>query len=152
MILIGRIALAEPGLSVPVDFLRIERTETAARKPKPRKPPQPQQQPQVPSQQTSSFDSAIRVAAVVAPPSSSPSVAMPGFGNAGAGDMGFGSSTSDFLPIVKVAPIYPPRAALRNLEGWVKVEYTITCDGRRQGRRRARLEQPHFRARSHRVR
>ncbi|HEY5666194.1 MAG TPA: TonB family protein [Gammaproteobacteria bacterium] len=130
MILIGRVALAEPGLRVPVDFMRVERMEqAAARKPKPRKPPQPQQQPQVPSQQASSFESAIRVAGVVAPPSSAPSVAMPGFGTTSVSDLGFGSSTSDFLPIVKVAPIYPPRAALRDLEGWVKVEYTITANG-----------------------
>ena len=54
---------------------------------------------------------------------------MPGFGESGLGDLGFGSSTSDFLPVVKVAPIYPARAALRELEGWVMVEYTITANG-----------------------
>ncbi|MGD8341732.1 MAG: energy transducer TonB [Gammaproteobacteria bacterium] len=54
---------------------------------------------------------------------------MPGLGKAYAGELGFGTSTSDFLPIVKVAPIYPARAAMRSLEGYVKVEYTITATG-----------------------
>lgn len=36
---------------------------------------------------------------------------------------------SEFLPIVKVAPIYPPRAAQRGLEGHVVVRYTVTAEG-----------------------
>lgn len=35
----------------------------------------------------------------------------------------------EFLPIVKVAPIYPPRAAARGLEGYVVVRYTVTAQG-----------------------
>jgi len=39
------------------------------------------------------------------------------------------SSDGDYLPIVKVAPKYPSRAAARGLEGYCTVEYTVTVTG-----------------------
>jgi len=39
------------------------------------------------------------------------------------------SSDGDYLPIVKVAPKYPSRAANRGLEGYCTVEYTVTVTG-----------------------
>jgi periplasmic protein TonB len=39
------------------------------------------------------------------------------------------SSDSDYIPVLKVAPIYPQRAANRNIEGYVVVEYTISNSG-----------------------
>ncbi|TVZ40879.1 protein TonB [Alteromonadaceae bacterium 2753L.S.0a.02] len=45
-----------------------------------------------------------------------------------AGIGGF-SSDGDYLPIVKVAPKYPARAANRGLEGYCTVEYTVTKTG-----------------------
>jgi protein TonB len=41
----------------------------------------------------------------------------------------FAQSDHENLPIVKVAPIYPPRAAARGLDGYVVVEYTVTDQG-----------------------
>lgn len=38
-------------------------------------------------------------------------------------------SDSDYVPLLKVAPLYPPRAAKRNLEGYVVVEYSISVTG-----------------------
>src|SRR5690606_13556723 len=35
----------------------------------------------------------------------------------------------EYLPIVKVAPIYPQRALARGIEGWVLVEFTVTTSG-----------------------
>ena len=35
----------------------------------------------------------------------------------------------EYLQIVKVAPIYPPRAAQQGIEGYVIVEYTVTEQG-----------------------
>ena len=35
----------------------------------------------------------------------------------------------DYLPIVKVAPVYPKRALARKLEGYVVVEFTVTTRG-----------------------
>jgi periplasmic protein TonB len=45
------------------------------------------------------------------------------------GGLGFGVSDGEYLPIVKVAPVYPARAASRGLEGYVIVEYTVTRTG-----------------------
>ncbi len=45
-----------------------------------------------------------------------------------AGLGGFGSD-GEYLPIVKVAPKYPSRAAARGTEGYCTVEYTVTKTG-----------------------
>lgn len=42
------------------------------------------------------------------------------------GSGGFAASDGDYLPIVKVAPIYPRRAQERGLSGYVIVEFTVT--------------------------
>ncbi|VAW04900.1 putative TonB-dependent receptor [hydrothermal vent metagenome] len=42
------------------------------------------------------------------------------------GTGGFAASDGDYLPIVKVAPIYPRRAQERGLSGYVIVEFTVT--------------------------
>jgi periplasmic protein TonB len=39
------------------------------------------------------------------------------------------SGDGDYVPVLKVAPIYPPRAAKRNQEGYVIVEFTVTRSG-----------------------
>ena len=39
---------------------------------------------------------------------------------------GMSSGDGEYLPIVKVAPIYPRRALTRGLEGWVLLEFTVT--------------------------
>jgi len=39
------------------------------------------------------------------------------------------SGAEEYLPIVKVAPIYPPLAAARGLEGYVVVSYTVNETG-----------------------
>lgn len=41
----------------------------------------------------------------------------------------FALTDGALLPIVAVAPSYPPAAAARNLEGYVVVEYTVTATG-----------------------
>ena len=45
------------------------------------------------------------------------------------GGIGFGISDGEYLPIVKVAPVYPARALNRGLEGYVIVEFTVTRQG-----------------------
>ena len=35
----------------------------------------------------------------------------------------------DAIPIVRVAPEYPPRAIARGIEGWVQVQFTVTTIG-----------------------
>jgi protein TonB len=38
-------------------------------------------------------------------------------------------SDTDVIPLVRIAPEYPPRALSRGLEGWVQVQFTITETG-----------------------
>ena len=38
-------------------------------------------------------------------------------------------SDRDVIPLERIAPDYPPRALSRGLEGWVKVQFTITPTG-----------------------
>jgi protein TonB len=45
------------------------------------------------------------------------------------GTGGFGGSDGEYLPIVKVAPIYPRRAQTRGVVGYCTVEYTVTRTG-----------------------
>lgn len=40
--------------------------------------------------------------------------------------LGGGSGDGEFLPIVKVAPTYPRRAAQKGIEGYVVVEFTVS--------------------------
>jgi len=39
------------------------------------------------------------------------------------------SVNSGIMPLVKVNPVYPNRAASRGIEGWVKIEFTILPNG-----------------------
>jgi protein TonB len=45
------------------------------------------------------------------------------------GKVGFGVSDGEYLPIVKVAPVYPARALARRLEGHVLLEFVVTQTG-----------------------
>ena len=40
-----------------------------------------------------------------------------------------GEFSGNVIPLVRIAPRYPMRAAKRRIEGWVKVEFTITKSG-----------------------
>jgi protein TonB len=42
---------------------------------------------------------------------------------------GMASGDGEYLPIVKVAPIYPRRAQTRGITGYCIVEYTVTKSG-----------------------
>jgi protein TonB len=120
MITSGQNALSDESAFRIVDFVRVERNEIVEEKQeKPDKPPEPEQAPDMPEPATGTFDSAITVS-MAAPP-----VTM----NTNIGGLGFGVSDGEYLPIVKVAPVYPPRAAARGLEGYVVVQYTVTTTG-----------------------
>lgn len=41
----------------------------------------------------------------------------------------FGTGDGEYLPIVKVAPIYPMQASNKGIEGYCLVEYTVTTAG-----------------------
>lgn len=120
MIAAGQNSIDNNGVYRIVDFVRVEREEIIEKKKeKPDPPEKPEIQPQMPEPQISNFESTVQIA-MVRPP-----VTM----NTGMSGLGFGVSDGEYLPIVKVAPIYPPRAAQRGLEGFVVVQYTVTTTG-----------------------
>ncbi len=38
--------------------------------------------------------------------------------------------SSNVIPLVRIPPIYPMRAANRHIQGWVKIEFTISKEGK----------------------
>ncbi len=105
-----------------LDFVRAQKQEMVQRKQrKPEKPPKPEEPPpDMPKPQQDAVDPNIQTIAVSAV-SISADMTIGGFGLA--------ISDGDYLPIVKVAPIYPRRALSRGLEGYVIVEFTVTNTG-----------------------
>lgn len=103
------------------EFVRVERNEVIeTKKQKPEKPPEPEIPPDMPEPQNQNqFDNSMAVS--VTAPSTQVSLNVSG--------VGFGVSDGEYLPIVKVAPVYPSRALSRGLEGYVIVEFTVTQTG-----------------------
>ena len=104
-----------------VDFVRVEddmAIEIKQRKPKPPPPPDepPPQMPQ-PTFDASNVSQGVDIGAVEV--MVDPNVS---------GTGGF-SSDGEYLPIVKVAPIYPRRAQTRGIEGYVLLEFVVTRTG-----------------------
>jgi len=117
----GREVITAPEVLRIVDFVRVERSavvETKERKPE--RPPEPEARPDVPLPELDgNFASALAV-----------SVTAPAMGTGVSVGRGLGAvSDGEYLPIVKVAPVYPMRALSRRLEGFVMVEFTVTTTG-----------------------
>ncbi len=95
-------------------------TQMAERKPdkpdEPEEPPPEMEQPEL-----QQLDVSMEQVSVSAP-------AIKADININAG-LGLGASDGEYLPIVKVAPIYPRRAQSRGIEGYCTVEYTVTKAG-----------------------
>jgi protein TonB len=129
----GQAAITETKSMRVVDFVRVKREERLeSKRSKPDRPPNPDQPPPEapqPSMDDSGGDlgdGVQTVAAVHDAPVPVADVAMdvsPGFGIAA------GTADGDYLPIVKVAPVYPQRAIDRGIEGYVIVEFTVTKTG-----------------------
>ena len=107
-----------------LEFVRVNPEEVVnRRKPPPKNPPPPDQPP--PEPPPPAMDN-------VTPEAQSVQVsAAPVNTNINLDASGFGLAPSDgeYLPIVKVAPVYPSRALSRGLEGYVIVEFTVTQAG-----------------------
>ncbi|HEY8518773.1 MAG TPA: energy transducer TonB [Gammaproteobacteria bacterium] len=59
-------------------------------------------------------------------PFSRPVFVAPSVRGAGGGSVG---TDRDVVPLVRINPDYPPAALRRGIEGWVKVQFTITAAG-----------------------
>lgn len=103
------------------DFVRVERNEVIeTKKEAPEKPPEPEDMPDMPSpDMANNFDNSMAVSV------STPVIDV----SMNVGGVGFGITDGEYLPIVKVAPVYPARALNRGLEGYVIVEFTVTPNG-----------------------
>jgi len=128
----GQTAITEQTTARIVDFVRVKREERLeSKREKPDRPPNPDDAP--PEAPQPSMDNAadlgdsaqIVEASHNAPvPVANVDIAVsPGFG------ISAGSADGDYLPIVKVAPVYPRRAVDRGIEGYVIVEFTVTKTG-----------------------
>jgi len=106
-----------------LDFVRLKRDETIQRRQlKPKKPPPPNAPPpQPPTPKLEELNPSADKIAIAAVPVETDIEMSGGF------SLGIGEG--DYLPIVKVAPIYPARALQRGLEGYCVVEYTVTSMG-----------------------
>ena len=120
LIATGQAAITEALDARFVDFVRVKREETVERKQeKPERPPEVDEQPpELPQQDmdNSDFDSSVAV-----------SVPNPDMNVGLDGELGdFSLAEGDYLPIVKVAPMYPRRAQSRGLEGHCDLQFTVT--------------------------
>ncbi|XOV80744.1 MAG: energy transducer TonB [Aestuariibacter sp.] len=120
----GGSAMTDPPRGSVLDFVRVQQEETVQQKErKPRKPPPPKEpppqmdQPQLDAASPNSDGSGVDFSSDV-----SADVALDG-------GLALESGDGEYLPIVKVAPVYPRRALQRGLEGYVIVEFTVTKQG-----------------------
>lgn len=122
LIVTGVTAITEERTFRFVDFVRVkreERTETRddrVERPPDLAPPPPMQ----PDRQLDDMDPMSGAAIAVSAPrvSHETSIGRDGF-----------FSDGEYMPIVQVAPQYPPRAAERGLEGYVTLEFIVTRQG-----------------------
>ncbi len=106
-----------------LDFVRVKREETSVKKDQKMVRPQANKAPPAPTAPDLSDAQADANALAVSDIPAQMDV------NLNLGGMGAGISEGEFLPIVKVAPVYPASAASRGIEGQCMVEYTVTSTG-----------------------
>jgi len=123
LIATGKAALTKPRERAQLDFVRVRRNEnlnTADFTPD-KPPPPPEVPPETPPQEMDSMDPNAPTINI-APPSVDASTDIGGPG-------GMNIAEGDYLPIVRVAPVYPARALSRGLEGHVDLSFTVTTTG-----------------------
>ena len=118
----GKSALTDNKVGRLVDFVRIKQAmEVQTKDLKPKKPPPPDEPP--PEVPPENFNVNVDKASGYSLSNVDISVKV----DVGGG--GFGISDGEYLPIVKVQPVYPRRALSRGMSGWVIVEFTVTAQG-----------------------
>jgi protein TonB len=119
----GEEALSKPRERHLLEFVRVRRNENVnAEDVTPDKPPKPPEvPPEVPPQDMDNIDPNAPTINVP-PPSVAQNIDIGGPG-------GMNIAEGDYLPIVRVAPVYPARAQSRGLEGYVDMSFTVTATG-----------------------
>jgi protein TonB len=117
----GGSALTDAPKGSVLDFVRVKKEEAVQKKDrKPKKPPKPKEPPPdmappqmdtlSPESATSGMDFGADIAADISLD----------------GGLALESGDGEFLPIVRVAAVYPRRALQRGIEGYVDVEFTVS--------------------------
>jgi protein TonB len=123
LIATGKAALTEPRARAQLDFVRVKRsTDINTDDYEPEKPPPPPEvPPEAPPQEMDNIDPNAPSINIAAPSvSAETNIGGPG---------GMNVAEGDYLPIVRVAPVYPARALSRGLEGYVDLQFTVTPAG-----------------------
>ena len=123
LIATGKQALTKPRDRAKLEFVRVKRNEALNTEDfTPEKPPKPPETPpETPPQDMDNIDPTAPTINV-APPSVATETSIGGPG-------GMNIAEGDYLPIVRVAPVYPARALSRGLEGYVDMAFTVTTTG-----------------------
>jgi len=119
----GKQALTDPRERHKLEFVRVKRNENLNTADfTPEKPPKPPETP--PETPPQDFDNIDPNAPTIniRPPQVSADTNIGGPG-------GMNIAEGDYLPIVRVAPVYPTRALTRELEGFVDMSFTVTTAG-----------------------
>lgn len=123
LIVTGKQALTEPRERHKLEFVRIKRDESVNTEDlTPEKPPKPPETPpETPPQDQDNIDPNAPTIDVGRPEiTANTDIGGPG---------GMNIAEGDYLPIVRVAPVYPSRALSRGLEGFVDMSFTVTATG-----------------------
>src|SRR5210317_592649 len=123
LIVTDKQALTDPRERHKLEFVRVKRNENLnVDDIVPEKPPKPPETPpETPPQDMDNINPDAPTINV-APPSVSANTDIGGPG-------GMNIAEGDYLPIVRVAPVYPARALSRGLEGFVDLSFTVTTTG-----------------------
>ena len=123
LIVTGKQALTDPRERHKLEFVRVKRNENLNTQDlTPEKPPKPPETPpETPPQEMDNINPDAP-AINVAPPTVATNTDIGGPG-------GMNIAEGDYLPIVRVAPVYPARALSRGLEGFVDLQFTVTTAG-----------------------
>ncbi|MCH7821261.1 MAG: energy transducer TonB [Proteobacteria bacterium] len=119
----GESAITKERTRHQLDFVRIKRNESlniedfTPEKP----PPPPDTPPEIPPQDLDNIDPNAPTINI-RPPTIATQMDIGGPG-------GMNIAEGDYLPIVRVAPVYPARALSRGLEGYVDLSFTVTLTG-----------------------
>ncbi len=119
----GKQALTDPRERHKLEFVRVKRNENLNTADfTPEKPPKPPETPpETPPQDLDNIDPDAPTINIAAPRiSADTNIGGPG---------GMNIAEGDYLPIVRVAPVYPTRALTRELEGFVDMSFTVTTAG-----------------------
>ena len=110
----------ELAMGAIVDFVPV--LEDVDVKPKPRRPKRPPEPDEMPPDRPKPVidDTIGEVGTEIEPPEKVAPVKIEG---------GSGYVDGEYLPLVKVRPTYPSRAALRGIEGYVLLRFTVTGTG-----------------------